>query len=96
MTNIIVVQGPTGTVHVADIEEVEETFDLPAYQDGPHAAPVHDPVEEDAVYGTSFDPHRQQVLEEISLGGISPCTVREHRRELRADGHPAHPTKWHK
>lgn len=96
MANIIVVQGPSGVAHVAELGEIEEIFDLPAYQADPRLTVVNDPIEEDAIYGVGFDPHRQRVLDEISLGGIFPCTVREHHRELRTDGHPARPTKWHK
>lgn len=95
MTDIIVLQGPTGTVHVADIGEIEEIFDLPAYETERQANPI-DPVDSEATFCAMFDPRRQKVLEEISLGGVFPVTVQQHHRDLRREGHPSRPTKQHK
>ena len=96
MTDIIVLQGPTGTAHVVDIENFGEAWDLPTYETSPQLTELTDPTDEESIFSTSVDPRRQKVLEEISLGGINPVTVREHHRELRHEGRPAHPTKWHK
>ncbi len=96
MTDIIVMQGTAGTVHVADVDSIEEIYDLPAYTASPLQCGIVDPVDEDELFATSVDPHRQRVLEQISLGGIFPCTVQEHHRNLRREGHPPRPTKLHK
>lgn len=96
MSDIIVLQGPTGTVHVADIGEIEEIFDLPAYRVDPNLNVVNNPVEEDAIYGTSYDPHRQITLRGLFEGRDWWPSERHGTFQRRLGRPPAHPTKQHK
>ncbi len=96
MTDIIVVQGPCGTVHAVDVDSIEEIFDLPAYRPDLQQHGAVDPFDEDELFACNFDPHRVQVLKLISEGGLATVTVREYHRGSRHDGHPTRPTKWHK